>query len=387
MRKVTHICVKSALLCLILSHSTVGGVTSSYRKSEKKLHRDLLQDYNSNVRPMQITFVSLTYYFLGLKEFDDRNGHISISGTFWFLWSDQDLSWNSSEYNGIDLIHLRKDTIWTPTFTLYNPYYEIEEVGHNHPKEFVSVYNSGHVNYSPGSVIDAVCQADVTYFPFDNQICHFNMTGWYYDVHELDFELENNVNVDIHNFNFAENSMWNVQYIKLSKELHTIYITIEINRKPLLYLVNIILPINFICLLNIFVFLLPSDSGERVGFSVTMLLSLAVFLTIVSDRLPESSNYSILGFILLLEFSMSGLVLVFVILGLRCYHTNAKIPIPPWIKRFKTCCHKRRNLYESDYVVDWTTVSILFDTLCFCLFIAIYIAFILGYVISYCKLI
>ena len=387
--KLIYICLNSALLCIIISNSTVADNKTTYRKYEKQLHRNLLQDYNINARPMQNTSVSVAYYFLGLKEFDDRNGHISISGSFWFLWMDQDLTWNSSEYNGIDLIHLQKDKIWTPTFTLYNPYYEIEEVGHNHPKELVSVYNSGHVNHSPGSVLDAVCQADVTYFPFDNQICHFNMTGWYYGIHELYFELENNGNVDIQNFHYAKNSMWDVQDINLSKskELHTIYITIEINRKPLLYLVNIILPINFICLLNIFVFLLPSDSGERVGFSVTMLLSLAVFLTIVSDRLPESSNYSILGLILLLEFSMSGLILVSVILGLRCYHTDAKQPIPVCIKCL-TCCLKR-NLNETDYVVDWIDVSKWFDTrpMCFWLFMFIYVACILCYVLTYCKLI
>ena len=130
-------------------------------------------------------------------------------------------------------------------------------------------------------------------------------------------------------------------------------------------------------------FLLPSDSGERIGFSVTMLLLLAVFLTIVSDRLPELSNPSILGLILLLQLCMSGLILVFVIFGLRCYHKDNEKPVPVWIQRTIKCCSKRRKL---DRVVDWITVSQMFDTFCFGLFIIMYVACVLGYLITYCKL-
>jgi hypothetical protein len=47
-------------------------------------------------------------------------------------------------------------------------------------------------------------------------------------------------------------------------------------------------------ILNVFVFLLPADSGERVGYAITMLLAIAVFLTISSDSLPAMSNPHVL---------------------------------------------------------------------------------------------
>ena len=380
-----------ALLCLCLSN-TVAEMNID-RKSEKKLHQDLFKNYNRNVRPMEskenATSVLLRYNFHSLKEFDDITGHISIAGDFVLAWMDMDLSWNCSDYSGTHLIHLRKNTIWTPTLTLNNPFYEIEQVGNGRPNELVSVRSNGSIYYNPGAVLDAVCHADVTYFPFDSQVCTFKMSAWYYELHELTFEVYNGgiVHYKMGIRSKTENSMWDVQDIILKRRHSKVHIFVTLTRKPLFYVYNIILPINFICLLNIFVFLLPSDSGERVGFSVTMLLSLAVFLTIVSDRLPESSNPSILGLILLLEFSMSGLILVFVIIGLRCYHRDTNTTVPVWIQRIIKCCSKRRNIHQFDRVIDWITVSKLFDFVCFWLFIIMYVAGVLGYVITYCKLI
>jgi uncharacterized membrane protein len=49
------------------------------------------------------------------------------------------------------------------------------------------------------------------------------------------------------------------------------------------------------------VFLLPVESGERTSFSFTLLLTLIVFMTMVSDRLPSSNDISIFNMYLLVE--------------------------------------------------------------------------------------
>uniref|UniRef100_A0A2C9LH41 Neurotransmitter-gated ion-channel transmembrane domain-containing protein n=1 Tax=Biomphalaria glabrata TaxID=6526 RepID=A0A2C9LH41_BIOGL len=38
------------------------------------------------------------------------------------------------------------------------------------------------------------------------------------------------------------------------------------------------------------VFIIPAESGEKIGFGITVLLALAVFLSMVSTMLPRSSN-------------------------------------------------------------------------------------------------
>ena len=64
----------------------------------------------------------------------------------------------------------------------------------------------------------------------------------------------------------------------------------QLQRKPQYVVINIILPILFLNLLNVLVFMLPTESGELAPYSLTVLLSIAVFMTIVSDISPRTSK-------------------------------------------------------------------------------------------------
>lgn len=72
--------------------------------------------------------------------------------------------------------------------------------------------------------------------------------------------------------------------------------SLEIKRKPLFYIMSILFP----CILTGSVaalgFALPPESGEKVSLEVTVLLSLAVFLLMVTEQLPASSvNFPYVG--------------------------------------------------------------------------------------------
>jgi hypothetical protein len=58
-----------------------------------------------------------------------------------------------------------------------------------------------------------------------------------------------------------------------------LYFHIAIKRRATFALLNLILPIFTMGILNLFVFLLPAESGERVGYAITVLLSIAVPVT------------------------------------------------------------------------------------------------------------
>jgi hypothetical protein len=80
------------------------------------------------------------------------------------------------------------------------------------------------------------------------------------------------------------------------------------------YLLNLILPIWVLGILNLFVFLLPPESGERVAYSITVLLSIVVFLTITSNSLPGTSEPRMPTIFLLL----TGYVVMSVLIVYRC---------------------------------------------------------------------
>jgi drug/metabolite transporter (DMT)-like permease len=66
--------------------------------------------------------------------------------------------------------------------------------------------------------------------------------------------------------------------------------TVILLRKPLYYLINLVLPSVFISFCGVLVFVLPPDSGEKVSMSVTLLLASTVFLLIVSEIMPPQSD-------------------------------------------------------------------------------------------------
>ena len=63
-----------------------------------------------------------------------------------------------------------------------------------------------------------------------------------------------------------------------------------LERKPLYYVFNLLMPCFSLTFCGILVFLLPPDCGEKVSMSVTMLLSSVVFLMAVADNMPVQSD-------------------------------------------------------------------------------------------------
>uniref|UniRef100_A0A1A9WYM4 Neurotransmitter-gated ion-channel transmembrane domain-containing protein n=1 Tax=Glossina brevipalpis TaxID=37001 RepID=A0A1A9WYM4_9MUSC len=87
---------------------------------------------------------------------------------------------------------------------------------------------------------------------------------------------------------------------------------ITMRRKTLFYTVNIIIPCMGISFLTVLTFYLPSDSGEKVTLSISILISLHVFFLLVVEIIPPTSlvvpllgKYLIFAMILV-SISLSG---------------------------------------------------------------------------------
>lgn len=61
-------------------------------------------------------------------------------------------------------------------------------------------------------------------------------------------------------------------------------------RRPLLYVINFLLPIVFFLTLDLASFFIADHRGEKLGFKVTVLLAISVLLLILNDILPSMSN-------------------------------------------------------------------------------------------------
>lgn len=142
------------------------------------------------------------------------------------------------------------------------------------------------------------------------------------------FKSANGINLN----EYTESGVWEITRtdVKVSKESFESKVTfsIHIKRKPFYYVFNIIIPILFLGMLTILVFALPVDAGEKMSYAMTVFLSFAVFLTIINTLLPVSSDTTpVLSRYLLMQMTMSILVLFITALQIRLHHRDTSVPI------------------------------------------------------------
>ncbi len=65
---------------------------------------------------------------------------------------------------------------------------------------------------------------------------------------------------------------------------------VTLHRKPLFYVFNLGIPIVLLLGIGGLAFILPPDSGDKISLSVTVFLALTVFIMVVMDNLPPTSQ-------------------------------------------------------------------------------------------------
>ena len=87
-----------------------------------------------------------------------------------------------------------------------------------------------------------------------------------------------------------------------------INVHITIQRMPLYYFYSIIIPCMWLTVLNLLVFLLPLDTGDKVSLGVTIFLAYSVFMLVLAEKVPATSQFMpLIGkcFATLCPFSMT----------------------------------------------------------------------------------
>ena len=117
--------------------------------------------------------------------------------------------------------------------------------------------------------------------------------------------------------------------------------SIHMKRKPLFVLMNVIIPIILLSILNIFTFKIPSDSGERMGYTITVWLAFAVFLTIVSASLPQSSDTTpIVAIYIMVQLGVGTLTVLISAVQSRIVCRPEDKPLSSWVHKLATCMRR-----------------------------------------------
>ena len=152
--------------------------------------------------------------------------------------------------------------------------------------------------------------------------------------------LEGTTGIDT--YDYEPSPLWEVvgsnAYVEQEKYEASVVFTLSLKRKPRYTVLNIILPLIMLTILNVLVFALPCDSGEKASYAVTVFLSFAVFLTIISSQLPENSNIvSLFSVYLIFQTVQSTAITVIALILIRISSFDSDTPIPKVLAYMVAC--------------------------------------------------
>ncbi|XP_038861022.1 neuronal acetylcholine receptor subunit alpha-7-like [Salvelinus namaycush] len=263
---------------------------------QRRLYKDLMANYNPLERPVFNDTHSLTVNFsfslMQIMDVDEKNQVLTTNIWLQLYWNDYYLQWNQSEYPGVDNVRFPDSQIWKPDILLYNSADErFDATFHTN----VLVNSSGSCSYLPPGIFKSTCYIDVRWFPFDLQRCDLKFGSWTYGGWSLDLQM---IEADI--TGYIPNGEWdlvevpgrrNERFYDCCKEPYPdVTFTVVMRRRTLYYGLNLLIPCVLISTLALLVFLLPADSGEKISLGITVLLSLTVFMLLVAEIMPATSD-------------------------------------------------------------------------------------------------
>ena len=147
-----------------------------------------------------------------------------------------------------------------------------------------------------------MCELDLTYFPFDWQICHLKVMNWAY--HDNAVNLRKGSTKILVMDDFHSNGVWlltgsAVEHSYNSHDLdHSssfrfpeVSFTLYLQRKPRYYVTSLLVPCYLILCIALAGFWMPPDSGEKVTLGITILLAYVVFQIVIDNSTPHSSDH------------------------------------------------------------------------------------------------
>ncbi|XP_033191943.1 acetylcholine receptor subunit alpha-like isoform X2 [Bombus vosnesenskii] len=318
----------------------------------KRLYDDLLSNYNKLVRPVVNVTDALTVKIkLKLSQLIDVNLKNQIMTTNLWVeqsWYDYKLKWDPKEYGGVEMLHVPSDHIWRPDIVLYNNADGNFEVT---LATKATLNYTGRVEWKPPAIYKSSCEIDVEYFPFDEQTCVMKFGSWTYDGFQVDLRHideirgSNIVNIGVDLSEFYTSVEWDILEVPAvrNEKFYTccdepyldITFNITMRRKTLFYTVNLIIPCMGISFLTVLVFYLPSDSGEKVSLSISILLSLTVFFLLLAEIIPPTSLVvPLLGKFVLFTMILDTFSICVTVVVLNVHFRSPQTHVmAPWVRR------------------------------------------------------
>ncbi|XP_067658277.1 neuronal acetylcholine receptor subunit alpha-5-like [Haliotis asinina] len=316
---------------------------------------------------------------------DEKSQMLTVIGYVNMDWKDDFVQWNDT--TGPPSMRMPAGKIWTPEVVIVNSLSNMGPLGSSDSKLMV-IYN-GSVSWAVPTSTSVACNVDVTSFPFDSQTCHLAFVNW--ASTNSCAELSNTISqIDFTFFEKEGNSEWKILGSSVVTTMHptafdrrepVVFAYIRLQRRYMFHVVTSVLPAVCLSVLNLVVFRMPPDCGEKMSMSLSILPSYGIYATMASTTLPSNSESPCLFSIylaILISISSVSVIATHIVVVL-----HYKVGSCEWkiFTQWSSCTSKSTNIIggycdekehpKREKSLLWKDVAIILDRIFFSVFLLV----------------
>ncbi|XP_031171419.1 5-hydroxytryptamine receptor 3A-like [Sander lucioperca] len=212
------------------------------------------------------------------------------------MWNNERISWDPAQFCGITHFSVPREMLWRPDLFIY----EMIQKDDSPQNPYMYVSYDGTIISEEDMKVVSTCKMDVHKFPFDTQRCNITIGSAIHYVNEIRLLPSSNSSRATQFSREVMKSQGEWEFLQLSiasynftfddRQWENLIYTFTMKRRPLLHVINFLLPILFFLSLDLASYFIADHRGEKLGFKVTVLLAISVLLLILNDILPSMSN-------------------------------------------------------------------------------------------------
>lgn len=324
---------------------TLDGVKQS-DDDELRLVHDLFENYSKEVRPVKNKKTAIQVKFgiayTQLVELDEKNQVLVSNVWIRQIWNNHLLRWNASNYGNIKSINVDPKLVWLPDIVLYNNANTgITSGNMDQFKTRVILSSDGENTWYAPTILKSRCAIDIKFFPFDDQKCDLHFGSWTYDGLRVDL-INRSAGVDL--TSYMPSGEFEMVEAPVNRKIErfsccpepypNVIFTLHIRRKVLFYFNNLIVPCFLITAFALLTFVLPPNTGERVTLVITTLLAMTVFMLMIAENTPTTSDVTpLIGKFFVASMVEIGMALIATCFVLNLYEaTGPSSEVPRWVR-------------------------------------------------------
>lgn len=279
---------------------------TSGSKAEQQLQQTLFKNHDATSIPIknvsEILMVNFDIALRSVQKLNEKSQTLDIAAWIRITWIDEFLTWDPSNYSGVHTINVERNKVWKPEVVLYNsadP--EDSNLLFDKMTTNVIIMHNGSVSWLAPVLLQSECTIDLLHFPFDTQRCPLTFGLW-----TVPFSIGPRINLTLVNnygdiANYKSNGVFQLNGMPGRSELVYFpccpgvpYVRLQyevlLQRRTVFYFVDFFFPSLVINILLLVSYTLPPECGERITFSVSLLLALVLHMMHVADSIPPTSN-------------------------------------------------------------------------------------------------